>query len=110
MSSKEGYGYEWDAMLVGGPADGCLDRAITINGNKPPKTVIRVMDGNSMRRESLGEKLIEHLTRDQVEGSQRVAVYEFRSVGEDDKCIYDYTGTMTMDDYRDAHLPESNLE
>lgn len=100
MRDKEGYGYEWDAMLIGGPADGCLDRAITINGNDPPPDLIRIIDGGSMRRESLGEKLIEHLTRDQIEGSQRVAVYSLRSIGEDSKCVYDYGGTMTMDEYR----------
>lgn len=103
MSGKEGYGYEWDAMLIGGPADGCLDRAITINGIDPPDTVIRIVDGSSMRRESLGEKLIERLTRDQIEGDQRVAVYSFRSLGDDEKCIYDYMGTITMEEYRSRY-------
>lgn len=107
MNKNEGYGYEWDATLIGGPADGCVDRAITINGTRPPKSVIRMMDGNPMRRESLGEKLIEHLTRAQIEGTQRVAVYEFRKIDEDEKCIYDYTGTITMDDYR-LKYQESN--
>lgn len=108
MTKKEGYGYEWDAMLVGGPADGCLDRAITINGSEPPKTLIRMVDGNPMRRESLGEKLIEHLTMDQVDGSQRVAVYEFREIGEGEQCRYDYAGTITMEEYRSKYgaIPE----
>lgn len=103
MSKSEGYGYEWDAMLVGGPADGCLDRAITINGSQPPKNVIRMMDGTPMKRESLGEKLIEHLTRDQIDGSQRVAVYAFREMDSADKCVYDYVGTLTMDEYRSQY-------
>ncbi len=110
MTDKEGYGYEWDAMLVGGPADGCLDRVIAINNNEPPGSLIRIMDGTTMRRESLGEKLIERLTRDQLDGSQRVSVYELRLVEEDDKCIYDYAGIMTMDDYRDAYLPGYDLD
>lgn len=107
MKDDEGYGYEWDATLIGGPADGCLDRAITINGNEPPATVIRIVDGNSMQRETLGEKIIEHLTRDQVDGSQRVAVYVFREIGEDERCSYDYAGTITMDEYRAAYGPEA---
>ena len=31
MKGDEGYGYEWDAMLKGGPADGCLDIAIELS-------------------------------------------------------------------------------
>lgn len=100
MTKQEGYGYEWDSMLLGGPADGCLDRAITINGDNPPKTLIRIIDGAAMKRETLGEKLIEKLTSDQIDGSQRVAVYSFQSIGEDDRCVYKYSGTMTMDAYR----------
>jgi hypothetical protein len=103
MTKQEGYGYEWDAMLIGGPADGCLDRAITINGVDPPKNLIRIVDGNSMKRETLGEKLIERLTRDQLDGSQRVAVYSFDSISEDEKCVYRYAGTMTMESYRLNH-------
>ena len=100
MSADEGYGYEWDAMLVGGPADGCLDRAITINGDSPPDTIIRIMDGQEVRRESLGEKLIEKLTRGEIEGDQRVAVYSLRGMDEQERCVYDYREIVTMDDYR----------
>lgn len=103
MSQDEGYGYEWDAMLIGGPADGCLDRAITINGDSPPETIIRIMDGQGMRRESLGEKLIEKLTRDDIEGSQRVAVYAFRGMDETESCVYDYREIVTMDEYRNRY-------
>jgi hypothetical protein len=106
MSVDEGYGYEWDAMLIGGPADGCLDRAITINGDKPPATIIRIMDGQGMKRESLGEKLIEKLTRDDIEDSQRVAVYELREIDEMERCAYDYKEIVTMGDYRAKYDPE----
>lgn len=106
MSTDEGYGYEWDAMLMGGPADGCLDRAITINGDSPPKTIIRIMDGQGMRRESLGEKLIEKLTRDEIEDAQRVAVYELREMDEMERCVYDYKEIVAMSDYRLKYDPE----
>lgn len=109
MTDQEGYGYEWDATLIGGPADGCVDRAIMINGNDPPKTLIRIVDGTSMKRETLGEKLIERLTRGQIDGSQRVAVYSFDSIGEDETCVYKYSGTMTMEDYR-LQYSESDLD
>jgi len=100
MNNDEGYGYEWDAMLIGGPGDGCLDRVITINGESPPKTVIRMMDGQSVKRESLGEKLIEKLTMDQIDGSQRVAVYILRGMDDKERCVYDYDRIVTMDEYR----------
>lgn len=102
MSDEEGYGYEWDAMLIGGPADGCLDRVISINFDDPPRSTIRIVDGNTMNRETLGEKLIEMLTREEVEGSQRVAVYNLRFVDENQKCTYDYCCTVTMDEYRSS--------
>jgi hypothetical protein len=103
MSHDEGYGYEWDAMLVGGPADGCLDRTISINGDTPPLMLIRIVDGHSMKRESLGEKLIEKLTRDEMDASQRVAVYSLRDLDEDEKCVYDYVETTTMQGYREKY-------
>ena len=89
--TKDGYGYEWDAMLVGGPADGCLDRAIAINANKPPKYIRRIVNGEDIERESLGEKLIDFLTKDMVDGNQRVAVYTLREESQnEDVCFYDY--------------------
>lgn len=98
---QEGYGYEWDAMLIGGPADGCLDRAIEINGDTPPEILKRIVDGNEMKRETLGEKLIEYLTDDQLDGNQRVAVYRLREIiDNDEKCLYDYVETIEMSQFR----------
>lgn len=102
MSDEEGYGYEWDAMLIGGPADGCMDRVISINFEDPPESTIRIIDGNAMIRETLGEKLIEILTREEVDGSQRVAVYNLRLVDENQKCTYDYCCIVTMEEYRSS--------
>lgn len=106
MKEDEGYGYEWDAMLVGGPADGCLDRAITINGDTPPRFIIRIMDGNGMKRESLSEKLIERLTMGQIDAAQKVAVYEFRDMNQEEQCIYDYREIVKMDSYRTKYESE----
>jgi hypothetical protein len=101
IKDDEGYGYEWDAMLVGGPADGCLDIAIEINGNKPPKILKRIVDGNEMERETLGEKLIEYLTGGHLDGNQRVAVYRLRQIDDkNEKCLYDYAETILMSDFR----------
>lgn len=97
---KEGYGYEWDALLIGGPADGCLDRVIEINGKNPPDLLLRVVDGQEMNRETLGEKLIEYLTKDQLDGNQKVAVYKLREVSNEDKCSYDYLETIKMSKFR----------
>lgn len=101
MTKGEGYGYEWDALLIGGPADGCLDRVIEINGNEPPDMVWRIVDGQEMNRESLGEKLIEYLTRDQMDGNQKVAVYKLREVSQtNEQCLYDYLETIKMSEFR----------
>jgi hypothetical protein len=99
MSQSKGYGYEWDALLVGGPADGCLDIVIEINGTKPPTFLKRIVDGQEIQRESLGEKLIEYLTRKTLDGNQKVAVYKLREISEE-RCFYDYIETIKMSDYR----------
>lgn len=98
--SQKGYGYEWDALLSGGPADGCLDIVIEINGSEPPKFLKRIVDGQEMQRESLGEKLIEYLTRKTLDGNQKVAVYRLRETSKEQRCFYDYVETIKMSDYR----------
>jgi len=99
--TKDGYGYEWDAMLIGGPADGCLDRAISINSNEPPKYLRRLVNGEEIHRESLSEKLIDYLTRYIMDGNQRVAVYMLRKESSsEEKCFYDYMETVTMEQFR----------
>lgn len=104
MTKEEGYGYEWDAFFNGGPADGLFDRVIKINDNKPPEVLKKILDGHEIVRESLGEKLIEYLTHDQIDGNQKVAVYKLRQiVDEDEKCIYDYVETIRMKDFRDKY-------
>lgn len=101
IDEEDGYGYEWDALLIGGPADGCLDRAISINAERPPEIVKRIIDGGEMKRESLGEKLIEYLTNDQMDGNQRVAVYRLREIYDNnEKCLYDYVETIQMSKFR----------
>lgn len=101
IKDDEGYGYEWDAMLMGGPADGCMDIAIKINGDKPPKILKRIVDGSEMERETLGEKLIEYFTDDHMDGNQRVAVYRFRQIDDNnEKCLYDYVETIRMNEFR----------
>lgn len=94
----EGYGYEWDAKLQGGPADGCVDIAIQINGKYPPKFLIRIIDGEELERESLGEKLIEYLTRNNLDENQMVAVYKLTTdpeniQDESEECCYEYIET-----------------
>lgn len=96
---SDGYGYEWDAQLMGGPADGCLDIVIKINGSEPPEFVTKIVDGNEMKRETLGEKIIEYLTKKTLDGNQKVAVYKLREIIED-KCFYDYLETIKMNKYR----------
>lgn len=104
MKKQEGYGYEWDAKLFGGPADGCVDRVIEINGENPPDILKRIVDGKEMIRESLGEKLIEYLTSDQIDSNQKVAVYKLRNMTEDeDTCLYDYVETIKMSAFREKY-------
>jgi hypothetical protein len=102
MKHREGYGYEWDAVLHGGPADGCVDRVIEMEGETPPEILKKIVDGEEMRRESLSEKIIEYLTESELDGDQRVAVYLLRGDCED-KCMYDYLETVTMDQFRERY-------
>lgn len=101
----DGYGYEWDAKLIGGPADGCIDRAIQINGKYPPKYLIRIIDGEELERESLGEKLIEYLTRNNLDENQMVAVYKLTTnpenvEDESEECCYEYIETIRFGEYK----------
>lgn len=108
---RDGCGYEWDAMLVGGPADGCLDRVISIEEQTPPKHMFRLIDGNEMNRETLGEKLILHLMRDSVDVNQRVAVYGLRDHHGEESCLYQYVESTSMGDFRKKYcLPRGCLK
>ena len=102
MKHREGYGYEWDAVLHGGPADGCVDRVIEMEGENPPEILKKIVDGEEMRRDSLSEKIIEDLTEDELDGNQRVAVYFLRGNCEE-KCMYDYLETVTMSQFRERY-------
>ena len=54
-----------------------------------------------MKRETLGEKLIEYLGDKQIDGNQRVAVYRLRDISEkNEKCFYDYVETIEMKNFR----------
>jgi hypothetical protein len=98
---SEGYGYDWDAKLFGGPADGCMDRVISINDKFPPKNTIIIIDGQEIKRESLGEKLIEYLTRNVIDDNQMVAVYELDEFKNNlEICNYKYVETLKFSDYR----------
>lgn len=100
---KDGCGYEWDAMLSGGPADGCLDRVISLKDNNPPRYMFRLVDGNEMNRETLGEKLIMHMTKKSMDGSQRVAVYALKNHFGEETCLYQYLESTNMAQYRDKY-------
>ena len=96
---KEGYGYEWEAELVGGPADGCLDIVIQLNQENPPKYIKRILDGEEIARESLGEKLIEYLMNKSIKDDQKVAVYMLKKEI-NERCLYNYLETTTFKNYK----------
>lgn len=98
---SEGYGYDWDAKLFGGPADGCLDRVICLNNKFPPKYTIRIIDGQEIKRETLGEKLIEFLTRNITDEEQTVAVYKLDEEKDNEEiCNYTYIETIKFGQYK----------
>lgn len=100
---REGCGYEWDAMLVGGPADGCLDRVVSLNKNSPPRYTFRLVDGNEMNRETLGEKLILQMTKKSMDASQKVAVYALKEYFGEEACLYHYLESTSMGKFRDKY-------
>lgn len=104
----EGYGYEWDAELIGGPADGCIDRAVQLNGKCPPNFLIKILDGEEIRRESLGEKLIEIFTIGNLDENQNIAVYKLTIEPEEidsesDACSYKYIETIKFGIYKNKY-------
>jgi hypothetical protein len=100
----EGFGYEWDASLIGGPADGCVDRVVQINGEKfPPKIFKKILDGEEPKRETIGEKLIEYWTSGSLDEQQKIAVYELEGKPEDvsdDICKYKYVETLSFKEFK----------
>jgi len=94
----QGFGYEWDAILNGGPADGCIDRVIQIKGENPPKFIMRILDGEEIKRESIGEKLIELFAASSIDRDQKVAAYELKST-KDGSCVYEYIETVIYKEY-----------
>jgi len=94
----QGYGYEWNAFLNGGPADGCVDRVIQIKGEDPPKFIMRILDGEEIKRESIGEKLIELFAANSIDKNQKVAAYELKNVKDGD-CFYEYIETIIYKEY-----------
>lgn len=99
----EGYGYEWDAELIGGPCDGLVDRAVQLQGKAPPEFLVKIL-GRPMKQSKIGEKVIEDW---QVAGmnGKRVAVYQLEELDEEaDKCQYSHVETMPVEDYRIKYL------
>lgn len=104
MMEGSGYGYEWDAELFGGPGDGCFDRVIELKGNIPPKFLIKILDGEEIRRESLSEKLLEYWSKPHIDGNQKIAIYKLRGISENKEvCSYDYIETATMKEFREHY-------
>jgi hypothetical protein len=102
----DGYGYEWDANLIGGPADGCVDRVIQVKPQctNPPVYFKKMLDVYP-KRESLGEKLIEAWADSHLNPEIKVAVYKLQNDvdPEDDICDYHYLETMTVQQFRDKY-------
>jgi hypothetical protein len=101
---SEGYGYEWDAELIGGPCDGLVDRAIQLHGQEPPSYLGKIM-GLPMKRSKIGEKVMEDWQLAVLKGDKKVAVYELVEYDDDeDKCKYEYVETVIASDYQNNYL------
>ena len=53
-----------------------------------------------MDRETLGEKLMTHLTKGVMDGNQRVAVYRLKEHFGNETCLYQYVESTSMDRFR----------
>ena len=100
----EGYGYEWDAELVGGPCDGLLDRVVQLDGEKtPPKNLIKVL-GKPMKKSKIGEKVLEDWSLPGLK-NKKVAIYEIIKFDDDaDYCQYGYVETLFAKAYQEKYL------
>jgi hypothetical protein len=100
----EGYGYEWDAELIGGPCDGLLDRAVQLSGQEPPSYLGKILS-LPMKRSKIGEKVMEDWQLAVLKGKEKVAVYELVEHDDDeDKCKYVYVETVEACDYQIKYL------
>lgn len=100
-----GAGFEWDANLLGGPADGCLDRVVQLEGNSPPLFFKKLLD-KEPERQRLGEKLIEIWSTPHLPDEMKVAVYKLRDEEVDEdaaECTYDYLETTTLGQYKERY-------
>ena len=101
----EGYGYEWDAELIGGPCDGLLDRTVQLHGKEPPLYLGKIL-GLPMKKSKIGEKIMEDWQLVALKGNKKVAVYELVDPpdSEEDKCRYEYVETVVVGDYKIKYL------
>lgn len=98
----EGYGYDWDAELSGGPCDGLVDRAVQLNGKNPPQHLVKIL-GKPMKQSKIGEKVIEDWRATNADG-EKVAIYELTEHDEDEnRCQYKYVETLLAKEYRDKY-------
>lgn len=91
------FGYFWEVSLIGGPGDGCDDIAVNFD-EKPPKLIRKLIDGNSIHRETLSEKIIDYFACD-IDINQNMAIYILRDFS-DNKCSYEYLETIKMKEFK----------
>ena len=94
-----GYGYKWEVILLGGPGDGCKDIVINLKEDKPPKIIRKIIDGEIIRRESLGEKIIDYLAKD-IDENQKIAIYALENKFNGKKYKYQYLETIRIDEFK----------
>ena len=103
----EGDGNNWDAELVGGPADGCLDIIVEENNDKPPKYIPKIIppDGEIISDRKLGKALLNKWKFPNLDPDTKIAVYKFKEFKiSKDYCLYEYVETTIMDKYKKNYL------
>ena len=107
----QGFGYDWDAELIGGPCDGLTDLVISLTEPHPPR-LIRKKIGEDYDKPKLGEKMIEQWSNKPLPEDTKLAVYKLRGNledydDEDDVCTYDFVETLSAREYSNKYEKEN---
>jgi len=104
----DGYGYEWDAELVGGPCDGLIDHVIQLEGNLPPSVIYKPLNKDYLKKLKLGEKIFEIWSKESLSDDLKLAIYKIRGKvddydGSEEDLKYDYLETLTAKEFKNKY-------
>jgi len=95
----EGFGYEFEAKYIGGPADGLESCVVTLNTDIPPRMSYLEV-GKLPRKRPLGS----HIFKQRPARHSRIGVYVLEGEAssydhDDDVLVYQFLESMTYEEF-----------